>query len=53
VIPKVFPYGAVEMKNSTNNHVFKVNGHRLKPFLKMPSEEDVECLFLLVPPSLE
>jgi len=37
----MFPHGAVEIKDLTNDHVFKVNGHRLKPFLEMPSEEDV------------
>jgi len=53
VIVKVFPHGAVEIKDPTNDGVFKVNGHRLKPFLEMLSEKDVEYLFLYVPPSLE
>jgi len=53
VIVRVFPYGAVEIKDPTNDQVYKVNGHRLKHFLKIPSEEDVECLFLHIPLSLE
>ena len=53
VIVKVLPHGAVEIRDPTNYNAFKVNGQRLKPFLEMPYEEDVECLFLHVPPSLE
>jgi len=53
VIVRVFPYGAVEIKDPNNDQVYKVNGHRLKHFLEMPSEEDVECLFLHIPLSLE
>ena len=32
VISNVFPYGVVEIKSLETNKVFKVNGHRLKPF---------------------
>ena len=53
VIVRVFPRGAVEIKDPTNDQVYKVNGHRLKHFFEMPSEEDVECLLLHVPLSLE
>jgi len=53
VIVKVFSHGAVEIRDPTNDHVFKVSRQRLKPFLEMPSRENMECLFLLVPPSLE
>ena len=53
VVVRAFSHGAVQIKNSTNDQVFKVNGYRLKHFLEMPSAEDVECLFLYVPPSLE
>ena len=49
----MFPHGAVEIRDPTNDQVFKVNGHRLKPFLEMPREEDVECLSLHVPSPLE
>jgi len=35
------------------DHAFKIHGHRLKHFLEMPSEEDVECLLFHEPPSFE
>ena len=43
-IHKVFPYGAVELENPKDGSTFKVNGHRLKPFLEKPddSEENIE-----------
>ena len=41
VVVRVFPHGAVEIKDPTNDQVYNVNGHRLKHFLDMPSEEDV------------
>ena len=44
VIMKVFPYGAVKIKELTNYHTVKVNRHMLKEFLEMPNEEDVKCL---------
>ena len=31
-VVKVYPYGAVEISND-KSEVFKVNGHRLKPYL--------------------
>ena len=52
VIVRVFPHGAIEIKDPTNDQVYK-NVHRLKHFLEMPSEEDAECLFLHIPLSLE
>ena len=30
----VFPYGAIEIVDPKNDNEFKVNGQRLKPFLK-------------------
>ncbi|XP_058766047.1 uncharacterized protein LOC131639582 [Vicia villosa] len=30
-VHKVFPHGAIEIKNQANGDIFKVNGHRLKP----------------------
>ena len=53
VVVRAFPHGAVEIRDPTNDHVFKVNGHRLKHFLELPSEGDVECLSLYVPPPFE
>ncbi|XP_057246702.1 uncharacterized protein LOC130589456 [Beta vulgaris subsp. vulgaris] len=32
VITDIFPHGAVEIKSLESGKVFKVNGHRLKPF---------------------
>ncbi|XP_030928574.1 uncharacterized protein LOC115954779 [Quercus lobata] len=32
VVTNVFPHGAVEIQNLATSKVFKVNGHRLKPF---------------------
>ena len=32
VIHKVFPHGAIELKNQANGDTFKVNGQRLKPY---------------------
>ena len=34
VFKVVYPYGAVEIENPENGKSFKVNGQRLKPFLK-------------------
>ncbi|KAJ9173780.1 hypothetical protein P3X46_016884 [Hevea brasiliensis] len=31
-VTNVFPYGVVEIQSLETNKVFKVNGHRLKPF---------------------
>ncbi|XP_020209194.1 uncharacterized protein LOC109794129 [Cajanus cajan] len=33
----VFPFGTVEVKSESTDRSFKVNGHRLKPFLSNPS----------------
>ena len=45
VVKVVYPYGAVEIENPKNGKSFKVNGQRLKPFLKhfdrQESSEDV------------
>ncbi|KAH9751080.1 hypothetical protein KPL71_014142 [Citrus sinensis] len=32
IVTNVFPHGAVEIRSPTSDKVFKVNGHRLKPF---------------------
>ncbi|KAL7602612.1 hypothetical protein Lser_V15G27046 [Lactuca serriola] len=32
IVIKVFDHGAVEIKSLETNQIFKVNGHRLKPF---------------------
>ena len=46
VVVKVFPNVALEIKEPTKDHKFKVNGHRMKSFLEMPSEKNMECLLL-------
>ena len=50
VVKVVYPYGAVEIKNSESGKTFKVNGQRLKPFLENfdrqeTSEELVDPLY--------
>ena len=54
VVTNVFPYGTVEIKSESTDKSFKVNGHRLKPFLTNPSLVDVvvEETSLLHPTSL-
>lgn len=51
VVTNVFPYGAVEISSESTNKIFKVNGHRLKPFLTNPSvvDEIVEEVSLVEP----
>nr|KYP34169.1 Retrovirus-related Pol polyprotein from transposon 412 family [Cajanus cajan] len=49
VVTNVFPYGTVEVKSESTDKSFKVNGHRLKPFLSNPSllnavEEEMSLL---------
>ncbi|RVW63957.1 Retrovirus-related Pol polyprotein from transposon 297 [Vitis vinifera] len=34
IIPQVHPNGVVELLNSKSTNIFKVNGHRLKPFIE-------------------
>ena len=45
-VHKSFDHGAIELINPNNGEIFKVNGHRLKPFLEMalPSEEVINLL---------
>ncbi|KAJ9183529.1 hypothetical protein P3X46_007372 [Hevea brasiliensis] len=49
VVTNVFPYGAVEIQSLRTNKVFKVNGHRLKPFYEGFQEHTVEELKLSNP----
>jgi hypothetical protein len=39
IVRSVFSYGAIEIEDPTNGTTFKVNGQRLKPFLKLKSLE--------------
>ncbi|XP_024156159.1 uncharacterized protein LOC112164158 [Rosa chinensis] len=36
LVVKAYPHGAVEIKNLKEGTIFKVNGHRLKPYLELP-----------------
>ena len=54
MVTNVFPYCTVEIKSESTDKSFKVNGHRLKPFLINPFLVDVvvEETSLLHPTSL-
>ena len=45
-------HGAIEIQNPRNGNVFKVNGHRLKPYLEL-EPRDVEFVDLHDPPPFE
>ncbi|RVW94230.1 hypothetical protein CK203_034850 [Vitis vinifera] len=51
IIHEVHPNGVVEIFNPTGNQTFKVNGHRLKPFIE-PYSTDKEEINLLEPPQI-
>ncbi len=51
IIKTVFPHGAVEIENPRDGRIFKVNGHRLKPFLENFADE--EDSFFLGEPSYD
>nr|GEV57145.1 hypothetical protein [Tanacetum cinerariifolium] len=38
VVTQVSPYGAIEIKNMVSGEPFKVNGHRLKPYVVLESD---------------
>ena len=44
MIHHIYPHGAVDVMNSENGSVFKVNGQRLKPFLELLPSEIEETL---------
>lgn len=49
-VRQVFPHGAVEIENMKTGNTFKVNGHRLKPYLaSIPTVEVVDFLDLMKP----
>ncbi|KAM2441478.1 hypothetical protein PS1_022673 [Malus domestica] len=49
MVTKVYSHGAVEIKNEVTGHEFKVNGHRLKPYLESPYDTARESLTLRDP----
>ncbi|KAL6346153.1 hypothetical protein AAG906_027881 [Vitis piasezkii] len=46
IIHQVHPNGVVELLNSKSTDIFKVNGHRLKPFIEpfKPQKEEINLL---------
>ena len=49
VITNIFPHGAVEIQSAKTGYMFKVNGHRLKPYYESFAEHDVEVVPLQEP----
>ena len=48
VVTQVSPHGAIEIKNMVGGEPFKVNGHRLKPYVVLESDhkETVDVVYL-------
>jgi len=44
IVHKMYPHGAVEVRNATDGTTFKVNSHRLKSCCEYPSPEVEEIL---------
>nr|GEY76716.1 hypothetical protein [Tanacetum cinerariifolium] len=51
VVINAFPHGAVEIKSLTTDKIFKVNGHRLKPFYEGFQEDNIEPIPIMSNPS--
>ncbi|RDX61506.1 hypothetical protein CR513_60259, partial [Mucuna pruriens] len=52
VVTNVFPYGTVEVRDTANNNMFKVNGYQLKPYHEggrggSPHVDRTECRLVL------
>ncbi|KAI3774112.1 hypothetical protein L1987_48656 [Smallanthus sonchifolius] len=43
MVKKVFPYGTVEIEHE-DGRIFKVNGHRLKPYIDGPVDPELEVM---------
>jgi hypothetical protein len=44
VVTNMFPHGALEIYSPQKNQTFKVNGHRVKPYIEVnstPREDDL------------
>ncbi|CAL2254703.1 unnamed protein product [Prunus armeniaca] len=57
LVVRVFPHGAVEIQDMKTGSVFKVNGHRLKPYLEQidtlqEQTKTLDVLYLDTPPSM-
>ncbi|KAL4304185.1 hypothetical protein GQ457_10G011420 [Hibiscus cannabinus] len=44
-VTNVSPHGAIAMKSPRDNHEFKVNGQRLKPYMGAHTEKDKRVMF--------
>ncbi|KAM1347280.1 hypothetical protein ACFX2H_036232 [Malus domestica] len=49
IVTKVYPHGAVDIKNGETGFEFKVNGHRLKHYLETPFDITDESVTLKEP----
>ncbi|KAL0431393.1 UNVERIFIED_CONTAM: hypothetical protein Sradi_0765300 [Sesamum radiatum] len=49
VVAQIFPHSTVEIKSPTTKKVFKVNGHKLKPFYEGFQSTLAEKIHLLEP----
>ncbi|XP_020417994.1 uncharacterized protein LOC109948704 [Prunus persica] len=49
LVTQVFPHGAVQITNEDKGNTFKVNGHRLKPYVETPFDIAAESLTLKEP----
>ncbi|CAN6556004.1 unnamed protein product [Malus baccata var. baccata] len=49
LVTKIFFHGAVEITNEAQGNAFKVNGHRLKPYMESPFDSAYESLTLKEP----
>ncbi|CAL8112410.1 unnamed protein product [Prunus armeniaca] len=49
LVTQVFPHGAVQITNEAKGNTFKVNGHRLKPYVETPFDTATESLTLKEP----
>lgn len=45
----IFPYGIIEIRSMETKNFFKVNDHRLKPFIKNFDVSNVEKIRLVDP----
>ncbi|CAN6554745.1 unnamed protein product [Malus baccata var. baccata] len=49
LVTKIYSHGAVEITNEAQGNAFKVNGHRLKPYVESPFDTAYESLTLKEP----
>ncbi|KAJ9177006.1 hypothetical protein P3X46_012262 [Hevea brasiliensis] len=49
IITNVYDYGVVEIKSEATKKIFKVNGHRLKPYYEKFQEQKSDEVILEIP----